>query len=110
MLRRRTAVIAVSGLFTAALFLALVTHSTGIVRNDPERKLWIPGELTMPLELKVAYNEERDLLPLPLAGTTSARLHGPFALLRRPLGAQAALPHRVRPGRDLRRPADHDGR
>lgn len=57
MIRRRTAVVAVSGLFTAALFLALVTHSTGIVRDDPERKRWIPAELTMPLELRVAYND-----------------------------------------------------
>jgi hypothetical protein len=60
MIRRRTAVVIVSGLFTAALLLAFLTHNTGVIRNDPERKLWIPDELTMPIELKVAYND-RDI-------------------------------------------------
>lgn len=59
MIRRRTAVLIVTGIFTAALFVSLVTHTTGIVRDDPERKIWIPDELTMPLQLQVAYNEEQ---------------------------------------------------
>jgi hypothetical protein len=59
MIRRRTAVALVAGLFTAALFLSLLMHTTGVVRNDPERNIWIPRELTMPLELKVAYDDER---------------------------------------------------
>ena len=58
MIRRRTAVLIVTGIFTAALFVSLVTHTTGIVRNDPERNIWIPDELTMPLQLQVAYNDE----------------------------------------------------
>ena len=56
MLRRRTAIIVVATLFTAALLLSLFTHSTGVVRNDPARNIWIPPELTMPVELQVAYN------------------------------------------------------
>ena len=57
MLRRRTAIIVVATLFTAALLLSLFTHSTGVVRNDPARNIWIPPELTMPVELQVAYND-----------------------------------------------------
>ena len=45
MLRRRTAIIVVAALFTAALLLSLFTHSTGVVRNDPARNIWIPPEL-----------------------------------------------------------------
>jgi hypothetical protein len=57
MLRRRTAILVVTGLFFAALLLSLLTHSTGVVRNDPERNIWIPAELTMPLQLQVAFND-----------------------------------------------------
>mgnify|MGYP003460968077 FL=1 len=57
MLRRRTAIIVVAALFTTALLLSLFTHSTGVVRNDPARNIWIPPELTMPVELQVAYND-----------------------------------------------------
>lgn len=59
MLRRRTAVLVVTGLFTAALALSLLMHGTGVVRNDPARNIWIPGELTMPLKLQVAYNDRQ---------------------------------------------------
>jgi hypothetical protein len=59
MIRRRTAVLIVTGIFTAALFVSLVTHTTGIVRDDPERNIWIPDNLTMPLQLQVAYNDEQ---------------------------------------------------
>lgn len=59
MIRRRTAVIIVTAIFTAALFVSLVTHTTGIVRDDPERNIWIPRELIMPLQLQVAYNDEQ---------------------------------------------------
>ncbi len=57
MLGRRTAMIVVTGMFFAALMLSLLTHSTGVVRNDPARNIWIPAELTMPLQLQVAFNE-----------------------------------------------------
>jgi len=57
MLRRRTAILVVAALFAVAMLLALATHSTGVVRNDPDRNIWIPDELTMPLTLQVAYND-----------------------------------------------------
>jgi len=57
MLRRRTALLVVTGWFLAALLLSLLTHSNGVVRNDPARNIWTPGELTMPLQLQVAFNE-----------------------------------------------------
>ena len=57
MLRRRTAILVVTGMFFAALLLSLLTHSTGVVRNDPARNIWIPAELTMPLQLQVAFND-----------------------------------------------------
>lgn len=57
MLRRRTAILVVAALFAVAMVLALATHSTGVVRNDPARNVWIPDELTMPLTLQVAYND-----------------------------------------------------
>lgn len=59
MIRRRTAVVVVAGIFSASLFLAVVTHNTGVIRDDPERNIWIPRELTMPLQLQVAYDEEQ---------------------------------------------------
>jgi hypothetical protein len=59
MIRRRSALLIVTAVFVAALFVSLVTHSTGIVRNDPERHIWIPPELTMPLTLQVAYDEQQ---------------------------------------------------
>jgi hypothetical protein len=57
MFRRGTAILVVAGLFGAALLLGLYTHSTGVVRNDAARNLWIPPELTMPLQLQVAFND-----------------------------------------------------
>jgi hypothetical protein len=54
--RRRTAVVVVAGIFTVALLISLIAHGTGVVRDDPERRIWIPSELTLPLELQVAYN------------------------------------------------------
>jgi hypothetical protein len=59
MLRRSAVTAGITGLFTAALLLSLGTHSTGVVHNDPGRNLWIPDELTMPLELRVAYNDQQ---------------------------------------------------
>ena len=96
MLRRRTAILVVTALFVAALLLSLLTHGTGVVRNDAARNIWIPSELTMPLQLQVAYNDTADLLPLSLAGEAAARLHRPAALpvtasgsgeLRTPIGS-----------------------
>ena len=57
MIRRRQALVVVAALFAAALLLALLTHGTGVVRNDAARNIWIPSELTMPLQLQVAFND-----------------------------------------------------
>ena len=59
MRRRGTALIVVTGLFGAALVLALLTHSTGVVHNDAARNVWIPDELTLPLRLQVAYDDRQ---------------------------------------------------
>lgn len=59
MLQRRRALAVVTALFCAALLLSYLSHGTGVVRNDPARNIWIPGELTMPLQLQVAYDDEQ---------------------------------------------------
>ncbi len=59
MLQRRRALIIVTSLFSAALLLSYLSHGTGVVRNDPARNIWIPSELTMPLQLQVAYNDRQ---------------------------------------------------
>lgn len=59
MLQRRRALAFVTALFCAALLLSYLSHGTGVVRNDPARNIWIPGELTMPLQLQVAYDDEQ---------------------------------------------------
>jgi hypothetical protein len=59
MLRRRTAITAVTGLFFGGLLLSVFTHSHGVLRNDPARSIWIPDERTMPLQLQVAYNDRQ---------------------------------------------------
>jgi hypothetical protein len=59
MLRRRTAILVVTALFVAALLLGLLTHGTGVVRDDPARNIWIPRELTMPVRLQVAYDDQQ---------------------------------------------------
>ncbi|HDP24734.1 MAG TPA: hypothetical protein ENN34_04750 [Deltaproteobacteria bacterium] len=53
--RQRTGLMMI--LFVGALALAWLTHGTGVVRNDLSRNIYIPDELTMPLQVQVAYNE-----------------------------------------------------
>jgi hypothetical protein len=60
MMRRIPVILLVAVLFAGGLLLSLVTHGSGVVRNDPERSIWVPDELTMPLQLQVAYND-RDI-------------------------------------------------
>lgn len=59
MLRRSTAPWLVSGVFGTVTLLVLRTHSTGVVRDDAARNIWIPSELTLPLRLQVAYNDSQ---------------------------------------------------
>lgn len=48
-------------IFLGALGLSWLTHGTGVVTNDIARNIYIPKELTMPLQVKAAYNG-RDML------------------------------------------------
>ncbi|MCA1769213.1 MAG: ethylbenzene dehydrogenase-related protein [Halomonas sp.] len=41
------------------LGLAWVTQGTGVIENDLERNIYIPDELTMPLQVQAAYNDQR---------------------------------------------------
>jgi len=43
-------------LFGAALVVTWLTHGTGIIQNDPEHQVAIPRPLTVPLQVKAAYN------------------------------------------------------
>jgi len=55
----RRAFIYLAGLvFVGVLVIAWVTHGTGVVANDISRNIYIPDELTMPLQVKAAYNGE----------------------------------------------------
>lgn len=46
-------------LFLVVLGTSWLFHGTGVVRNDIKRNIYIPGELTMPLQVKAAYNGEK---------------------------------------------------
>ena len=48
-------------IFLGVLGLSWLTHGTGVVKNDIARNIYIPKELTMPLQVKAAYNG-RDML------------------------------------------------
>ncbi|EPC03939.1 hypothetical protein L861_01165 [Litchfieldella anticariensis FP35 = DSM 16096] len=41
------------------LVLAWTVHGRGVIRNDQARNIYIPDELTMPLQVKAAYDQER---------------------------------------------------
>jgi hypothetical protein len=43
-------------LFLGVLGLSWLTHGTGVIKNDISRNIYIPSELTMPLQVKAAYN------------------------------------------------------
>ncbi len=62
MISRSQAKLLVLGLFGGGLLLSLGTHCSGVIANDPDRNIWIPDELTMPLELQVACNQVEVLL------------------------------------------------
>ena len=43
-------------LFLGVLGLSWLTHGTGVVKDDISRNIFIPKDLTMPLQVKAAYN------------------------------------------------------
>lgn len=57
--RRSKFLAAALALFLVALGTAWLFHGTGVVRNDLARNVYIPQELTMPLQVKAAYDGER---------------------------------------------------
>jgi len=56
---RTTLLGAVLALFATALASSWFSHGTGVVRDDLSRNIHIPRELTMPLQVKAAYDGER---------------------------------------------------
>lgn len=46
-------------LFVAMLGISWLFHGTGVVHNDLKRNIYIPQELTMPLQVKAAYDGEK---------------------------------------------------
>ncbi|GHE05986.1 hypothetical protein GCM10008024_38770 [Allgaiera indica] len=57
-MRRTTYLAASAAIFAGLLVAAWATHGTGVVRDDPERNIAIPKELTSELQVKVAYDGE----------------------------------------------------
>jgi hypothetical protein len=53
---RRIGLYAAVVLFLGALGISWLTHGTGVVTNDLDRNIYIPKDLTMPLQVKAAYN------------------------------------------------------
>jgi len=45
--------------FMGTLLVAWLAHGTGVIHNDPDRNIYIPNNLTMPLQVKAAYDGER---------------------------------------------------
>ena len=45
-------------LFGLVLVLAWFSHGTGVIKNDPARNIYIPEDLTMPLQVMSAYNKD----------------------------------------------------
>ncbi len=52
----RSSVYIVLALFVGSLGVAWLTQGTGVIKNDLSRNIFIPEELTMPLQVKAAYN------------------------------------------------------
>ena len=46
-------------IFVLALLLSWVFHGTGVIKNDIQRNIYIPETLTIPLQVKAAYNGDK---------------------------------------------------
>ncbi len=57
---KRIALYVALALFLGTLGLSWLTHGTGVIKNDLSQNIYIPKELTMPLQVMVAYNS-RDI-------------------------------------------------
>lgn len=56
---KRTLLSTAVAVFVAMLLLSWVFHGKGVVHNDTKHHLYIPETLTMPLQVKVAYNGDK---------------------------------------------------
>jgi hypothetical protein len=56
---KRQLVVVVAGLFVAMLALSWLFRGTGVVHSDVKRNIYIPEVLTIPLQVKAAYDGER---------------------------------------------------
>lgn len=55
-MRKRTLMYPALAIFVGAIGWSWFTHGTGVVEDDLERNIYIPKELTIPLQVKAAYN------------------------------------------------------
>jgi hypothetical protein len=46
-------------IFVLALLFSWVFHGTGVIKNDLQRNIYIPETLTIPLQVKAAYNGDK---------------------------------------------------
>ena len=53
---RRVGLYSTLVLFLGVLGLSWLTHGTGVIKNNISQNIYIPKELTMPLQVMVAYN------------------------------------------------------
>ena len=56
---RRTLLYTSVAIFVVALGISWFTHGTGVVADDPDRNISIPGDLTVPLQVMAAHNNNR---------------------------------------------------
>ena len=57
---KRIALYAALALFIGALGISWLSHGTGVIKDDLSQNIYIPKQLTMPLQVMVAYND-RDI-------------------------------------------------
>lgn len=46
-------------LLVGGVLLSWLTHGRGVVRDDPKRNISVPRTLTVPLQVRAAYNAEK---------------------------------------------------
>lgn len=54
---KQISLIAAGVVFAGALLFSWITHGTGVVKADPDRNISIPDQLTVPLQVRAAYND-----------------------------------------------------
>jgi hypothetical protein len=96
--------------FVAVLAVSWVTHGTGVVQDDPDRNISIPGELTVPLQVMAAHNG-RDIFFRYRWPTQQPSIYHDVLRLEGGSGcATARSTAGIRSRRALRRPGRDDAR